>query len=161
MATRKRNRTSKKFKYFYLDKKLYRVLRSSRAKDQIIAWSYLDQKRVMFIYSDVIKYMQNAFTLTEVSKILNKHRVTIQDYMLEGKVRAPQKAVPIGKPESEWWAYIFSEDDVLELYDFILSAGRNIEDLPNKRELTALLKNNIILYTKTSDGKFVPVWKAD
>jgi hypothetical protein len=27
--------------------------------------------------------------------------------------------------------------------------------------LMAILKHNIILYTKTEEGKFVPVWKAE
>jgi len=33
--------------------------------------------------------------------------------------------------------------------------------LPSRSELQAILKHNLILYTKTEDGKFVPVWKAE
>lgn len=161
MANRKRKTQRKTFKYFYLNKKLHKVIRISRVKDSIVAWSYLDHKRVMYSYSDVIKNMQNAYTMTEVGKILNKHKVTIEDYILEQKILPPQKAYPIGKKDSKWSKYLFSEDDILDLHEFILSAGRNIESLPNRNELKALLKHNIILYTRTNDGKFVPVWKAD
>jgi len=162
MVRSKGNRTQEKFRYFYLNKKLHKVLKSSRVKNTLIAWSYEDKKRVLYVFSDVKKYKQNAYTLAEVCKMLNKHRVTIQDYILEGKVRAPQKVYPIGNAENfKWSQYMFSEDDILELYDYIISAGREIEKLPTKSELKALIKHNIILYTKTSEGQFVPVWKSN
>jgi hypothetical protein len=162
MARSKGNRTQEKFWYFFLNGKIHKVLKTSRVRDTLIAWSYPDKKRVLYVFSDVRKHKQNAYTLTEVAKMLNKHRVTIEDYILEGKVRAPQKIYPIGNSESlKWSQYMFSEDDVLEVYDYILSAGRMIEDLPTKSELKALMKHNIILYTKTSEGNFVPVWKAN
>ena len=42
--------------------------------------------------------MENAFSLTQVCELLNKHKVTIEDYILEGKIRTPQKVYPIGDP---------------------------------------------------------------
>ena len=45
-------------------------------------------------------------------------------------------------------------------HQFIIDAG-HIRDLPSRSELQAILKHNLILYTKTDDGKFVPVWKAE
>ena len=44
----------------------------------------------------------------------------------------------------------------------VLDRARNYssKNVPSKTELQAILKNNIILYTKTDSG-FVPVWKAD
>ena len=105
--------------------------------------------------------MQTAYTLTQVAQILNKHRVTIQDYILEGKIKSPQKVYPISNPENENWSkYMFSESDILDLHQYILDVGHS-SDLPSKTELLAILKNNLILYTKTEDGKFVPVWKAE
>jgi hypothetical protein len=54
---------------------------------------------------------------------------------------------------------MFSESSILKLHEYILEAGYS-KNLPSKAELKALLKNNMILYTKTVDG-FVPVWKAE
>ena len=105
--------------------------------------------------------MQNAYTLTQVAKILCKHRVTVQDYILDGKIRSPQKVYPISNPDHQNWSkYMFSESDILDLHQFILDAGHSSE-IPSKTQLLAILKNNLILYTKTEDGKFVPVWKAE
>jgi hypothetical protein len=161
MARANRRAPRKKFVYFFINGSIHKVLRSSRSKDELVAWCYPDKKRVLYSYALVQKNMQNAYTLTQVAKILNKHRVTIQDYILEGKIKAPQKVYPIGNPDHENWSkYMFSESDILDLHQYILDAGHS-SDLPSKTELMAILKNNLILYTKTEDGKFVPVWKAE
>ena len=160
MARENRHRLRKKFVYFFLNGKVHKVLRLSRARDEVIAWSYLDKKRMMYSYSQVDKNMEKAYTILETSKILGRHRVTIEEYILQGKIRQPQKVYPISNPESTWSKYMLSESDILDIHQFILDDG-HIRDLPSKAELKALLKNSLILYTKTTDGKFVPVWKAE
>jgi hypothetical protein len=160
MARENRQRLRKKFVYFFLNGKVHKVLRLSRAKDEVIAWSYLDGKRVMYSYAQVDKHMERAYGIVEVSKILGRHRVTIEEYILQGKVKQPQKVYPISNPDSSWSKYMFSESDILDIHQFIIDAG-HIRDLPSRSELQAILKHNLILYTKTDDGKFVPVWKAE
>ena len=160
MARENRQRLRKKFVYFFLNGKVHKVLRLSRAKDEVIAWSYLDNKRVMYSYAQVDKHMERAYGIVEVSKILGRHRVTIEEYILQGKVKQPQKVYPISNPDSSWSKYMFSESDILDIHQFIIDAG-HIRNLPSRSELQAILKHNLILYTKTDDGKFVPVWKAE
>ena len=160
MARENRQRLRKKFVYFFLNGKVHKVLRLSRAKDEVVAWSYLDKKRVMYSYAQVDKNMEKAYTILETSKILGRHRVTIEEYILQVKIKQPQKVYPISNPESTWSKYMLSESDILDIHQFIIDAG-HIRDLPSRSELQALLKHNLILYTKTTDGKFVPVWKAE
>ena len=160
MARENRQRLLKRFVYFFLNGKIHKVLRLSRAKDEVVAWSYLDKKRMMYSYSQVDKNMEKAYTITEVGKILGRHKVTIEEYILQGKIKQPQKVYPISNPESAWSKYMLSESDILDIHEFIIDAG-HIRDLPSRSELQALLKHNLIMYTKTEDGKFVPVWKAE
>ena len=160
MAREKRPGIRKKFLYFFLNGKIHKVLRSSRARDEVVAWCYPDAKRVLYPYSLVKKNMENAYSTTEAAKLLNRHKVTIEEYILQGKVKAPQKVYPISNPESKWSKYMFSESDILDIHQFIIDAGY-IRELPSRTELQALLKHNVILYTKTNDGSFVPVWKAE
>ena len=109
MARQKRTAKPKKFRYFFLNDKIHKVIRSSRSKDELVAWCYPDKKRVLYSYHQVNKYMENAFTVVEVAAMLNKHRVTIQDYIIEGKIKSPQKIYPIGKASEEtWFKYMFS-----------------------------------------------------
>ena len=161
MAISKRNRVSKKLRYFFLNDKIHKVLSASRSKDELIAWCYPDRKRVLYSYSQVRKNMENAYSIVEVSAMLNKHRVTIQDYILEGKVMTPAKIYPIAEPDSETWSkYMFNQKHILDIHQHILDSGHSSE-IPSKAELQGLLKNGFILYTKTEEGKFVPVWKAE
>ena len=160
MARENRQRLRKKFVYFFLNGKVHKVLRLSRAKDEVVAWSYVDKKRVMYSYAQVDKNMERAYTVLEAGKILGRHRVTIEEYILQGKIKQPQKVYPISNPESTLSKYMLSESDILDIHQFIIDAG-HIRDLPSRAELQALLKHNLILYTKTTDGKFVPVWKAE
>jgi len=160
MVRKNRQGLRKKLFYFFLNGKIHKVLKASRAKDEIIAWSYPDKKRVMYSYSQVEKSMENAYSIVEVGKILGRHRVTIEEYILQGKIKKPQKVYPISNPDSTWSRYMLSESDILDIHQFIIDAG-HIRDLPSRSELQALLKHNLILYTKTVDGSFVPVWKAE
>ena len=160
MVRKNRQGLRKKLFYFFLNGKIHKVLKASRAKDEIIAWSYPDKKRVMYSYSQVDKSMEKAYSIVEAGKILGRHRVTIEEYILQGKIKRPQKVYPIGNPDSTWSRYMLSESDILDIHQFIIDAG-HIRDLPSRSELQALLKHNLILYTKTVDGSFVPVWKAE
>lgn len=161
MARSKRDSKSKVLRYFFLNDKIHKVISSSRSKDELIAWCYPDKKRMLYSYSQVKKNMEQAYGITQVSQMLNKHRVTIQDYILEGKVLPPAKIYPIGAPESKSWSkYMFSQKDIMDIHQHILDSGHSSE-VPSKTELQGLLKNNFILYTKTDEGKFVPVWKAE
>ena len=159
MVRKKRSGIRKKFLYFFLNNKLHKVIRMSRARDELVAWCYSDKKRVLYSYVDVQKNMENAYTIKQVGALVGRHKVTIEEYILQGKITTPQKVYPISKPESTWSKFMFSESDILKLHEYILEAGYT-KNIPSKAELRALLKNNMILYTKTETG-FVPVWKAE
>ncbi len=160
MVKSKRTGTRKKLLYFFLNNKLHKVIRLSRARDELVAWCYIDKKRVMYSYFDVQKNMEKAYTIKQVGILLGRHKVTIEEYILQGKISVPQKIYPISNPESSWYKFMFSESDILKLHEYILEAGYT-KNIPSKAELKALLKNNMILYTKSSEGNFVPVWKAE
>ena len=161
MARTKRDSKSKSLRYFFLNDKIHKVLRASRSKDELVAWCYPDRKRVMYSYSQVKKNMETAYSIKEVSIMLNRHRVTIQDYIIEGKVSTPSKIYPIGEPDSTTWSkYMFNQKNILDIHQHILDSGHS-KEIPSKAEIQALFKNNLVLYTKTQEGKFVPVWKAE
>ena len=160
MARGKRQTVRKKFLYFFLNGKIHKVLKSSRARDEVVAWCYPDRKRVLYSYSLVEKNMENAYSIKDAGKLLNRHKVTIEEYILAGKIKVPQKVYPISNPDSSWFKFMLSESDILDIHQFILDDGY-LTNLPSRTELKALLKHNMILYTKTVDGSFVPVWKAE
>ena len=104
--------------------------------------------------------MENAYSTKQVAQMLGKHKITIEDYILDGKIRYPQKVYPIGNPDSTWYKFMYSESDIMDIHEFILESGYS-KNMPSRNEMRALLKHNTILYTKTNEGNFVPVWKAE
>lgn len=161
MAGKSRTRKTKRLVYFFLDGKIHKSLRISRARDEITAWCYPDRRRVMYSYSLVKKSMQNAYSIKDAASLLNRHKVTVENYILDGKIQQPNRIYPISNPDSPGWTkYMLSENDVLKIHQFILDDGYTV-DVPSRSELLALLRNDTILYTKTTDGRFVPVWKAE
>jgi hypothetical protein len=160
MVRKNRQSTRKKLQYFFLNGKVHKVIKSARARDEMIAWCYPDKKRMLYPYSLVEKNMENAYSIKDAGKLLNRHKVTIEEYILAGKIKEPQKVYPLSNPDSTWFKFMLSESDIMDIHQFILDQGY-LRDLPSKAELKALLKHNMILYTKTVDGSFVPVWKAE
>jgi hypothetical protein len=160
MAREHRRSIQKRLFYFFLNDKVHKIIKAHRAKDELIAWCYPDKKRVLYSYSQVEKYAETAYTVKQAAEILGKHKITIENYILKGKVKEPEKIYPIGNPESSWTQFMLRESDIMDLHEFIADVGYS-KNLPSKAELRAILKHNLILYTKSSDGKFVPVWKAE
>ena len=160
MVRTKRQRTRKRLQYFFLNGKVHKAIKYSRARDEMIAWCYPDGKKVLYSYNLVERNMENAYSVKDAGVLLNRHKVTIEEYILQGKIKSPQKVYPISNPDSKWFKFMFSESDILDIHQFILDQGY-IRDLPSRTELQAILKHNLILYTKTNDGRLVPVWKAE
>lgn len=157
----------KKLRYFYLNDQLHKVLSINHPQDICVAWNYPEGKRVGYVWSDLRRRHEKAFSLTEVSKMINRHRVNIEKYILAGEIKAPQRAYTLdgNQTPSKYW---FSEKDVYDLHDYLLTVhiGRPRKDgkitpgrMPSKAELRAMMRHDVQMYTKTESGEFVPVWK--
>ena len=167
-------RKPRKLNYFYLDAAgrgpmLHRRLHINRGADQITTWCYPLHKRVAYTYSDVKKNMDPAFTTQEVAKMLNRRRETVERAILNGYVEEPQHAYTLDENKRKF-KYMWHESNIMELHKHFSSMhkGRPRKDglvTPQKlltaRELRALVRNQEILYIRTDDGEFRPVWDAE
>ena len=158
---------SNSLKYFYLNSDLHRILRIVRPSDLVECWNYREEKRVMYVWSDTRKRLGKAFTLQDVSKMIGRHRVQLEHYILDGNIRTPQRIYSLDGNKRPG-KYLLSEQDVLELHDYLLTVhiGRPRKDgritpgkTPTKAELRAMMKHELITYVKTSDNEFRPMWK--
>ena len=102
MARKNRQRSRKKLQYFFINGKIHKVIKSTRAKDELIAWCYPDKKRMLYSYHLIEKNMENAYSVKDAAALLNRHKVTVEEYILAGKIKEPQKVYPISNPESKW-----------------------------------------------------------
>lgn len=167
MVRKNRKSPERRILYFYLNNALHKALQINRADDTIVAWNFLEEKRVAYNYSDVQKNKQHAYSISEVGKLINRHVDTIKRHLRSGDIKKPQQAHSLDD-KNTLGRYFFSDDDIRQIREFFKTVhiGRPRKDgnvtasnIPSKAELEALLKNETILYAKNSDGTFVPVWK--
>jgi hypothetical protein len=167
MVKPKRKRSSKTLRHFYLNDELHKTLNVFRSEDMLIAWNYPQHKRVAYALSDSRRNMQRAYGVSQVAMMFGRERLSILRYIYEGKINAPQKSYLIEDSTREG-RYYFSENDIYQIHDYLLTVNRGrpradgerrSTDAPSRRELEALIKNDTVLYVKSSDGEFIPVWK--
>jgi hypothetical protein len=87
-----------------------------------------------------------------------------------GIVPPPTGTVKGGKRMFQKLSY-YSEDDIFTIRESIAKIhkgrprkdGRTTanKDVPTERELRSLLGDAIMLYTKTEDGRFIPIWAEE
>lgn len=167
MAIQQRRKVRKKPKHFFINGELHKVLRINRGEDLVHSWSYPQEKRVIYVWSETQKKMQRAFSISEVSAMLDRHPVVIRKYILDGEIQQIQKTYSLDgrkKPGK----YFFSEDDVRSFHEYLCTKnlGRPRKDgilvqypLPSRSELEAMLRQDTIVYVKDKAGEFMPVWK--
>jgi hypothetical protein len=170
MVNKKRKGTPKKVRYFFLNNMLHKTLHVNRASDLITTWCYPEKRRAAYSWSETQKNMEKAYSITEVAFILSRHRMTIDSYIREGKIRTPQRMYKLDGKFNQLGKYMFSEKDILELHEYCstISVGRprkdgliNSSGLPTRSELKAVLKESAVMYIKNDDGDFIPVWKEN
>jgi hypothetical protein len=161
-----RNSTTR-LRYFYLNSKLHKVLRRSRAEDLIVAWDYQMGKRVAYSLADVNKNKQHAYPIKEVVQLIGKHEDTIKMHLYRGDLKFPQRVYSLNGNKTPG-KYFWSEDNIREMHDFFktvhrgrprIDGGITPGNMPSRSELEAMMKQENILYVKNNDGEFVPVWK--
>ena len=87
MGRKTRSKSSTRLRYFYLNGKLHKILRRSRAEDLIVAWDYQLGKRVAYNLTDVEKNKQHAYPISEVVKIIGRHEDTIKQHLYKGNIK--------------------------------------------------------------------------
>ena len=166
-ARGKKGKRGKSLKFFYLNGDLHMRLHVNRGDDILTAWNFSQHKRVGYSYTHVRQRAEKAYRTPEVAEMLNRGPQTLELAILRGDIRAPQKnySIRTGTP----WGYFWSHEDIMDARDYLATVhrGRPRKDglvtpqaLPTKRELRAMLEQEVILYTKTDSGEFVPSWKA-
>ena len=157
---------SVKSKYFFLNGTLHRIVKSNYSANMIYALDMEKKEIVKYTYSDYKKFKKKAFTIKDVSKMVKRHPDRIRKAFKEGMVSKP---VLIEIPNRNG-IYYFSEENIYELRDHFASThvGRKRVDgiitpksVPSRQELDAMMGKTKMLYMRTEEGNFVPVWKTE
>lgn len=152
---------------FFINDKLVRVITSNRGENIIYLYNINDEKNQSMLYSDFKKHRKRAYTVISTAKLLNRGPAQIYRYINDGIIKPPTGALPNGERMFRKLSY-YSEDDIFEIREAIskIHRGRPRKDglivnnnVLTEQELRAKMGDALILYTRTEDGRFIPVWQ--
>jgi len=155
---------SKKVWFFNGD--LVRAHHLNRANGIVSVYNITKDRIESCLLSDFKKNRERAFTVAETALLVNRHRKYLPRLMQSGTIPHPTGAQFGGKGRFGIRSY-YSESQVHEIRDILASfhVGRPRKDglitndiTPTKQELTRRIGTGILTYTRTEEGKFVPLW---
>ncbi len=153
-------------KVFFLNGDLVRVHHFNRSNGIMSVYNITKDQIESCLVSDFKKNRERAYTVGETAELVNRHKKYLPDLMKRGIIPHPTGSQKGGATGWQVRSY-YSESQVHEIRDILASyhMGRPRKDklitndiTPSKQELTRRMGSGILTYTRTEDGRFIPVW---
>jgi hypothetical protein len=153
-------------KVYFLNGDLVRIHHSNRSNGIMSVYNITKDRVESCLSSDFRKNRERAYTVIETSRLINRHSKYLPMLMKEGKIPEPMGASLNGVRAWQVRSY-YSESQVREIRDTLAtySIGRprfdgliNNSVTPTRQELQRRMGDGILTYTRTEDGRFIPVW---
>lgn len=163
---RPRQKNPKLGKYFFIDRRLHKVLRVNAPANLMEAWSFEEDCKVTLLYTDYRKLAKKAITTEKAAQILNVSKRTLTRAIAGGHIKEPKRSHPLKETSTMrylWWGL----EDILAVHEYLLTKhyGRPRHDggitpnqnLPTRAEIIAKMTDQMVLYAKEGD-RFVPTY---
>lgn len=153
-------------KVWFLNGKLVRVHHLNRSNGIMSVYNIIDDCIESCLVSDFKKHRQRAYTVGETAQLVNRHKKYMPSLMRRGIIPHPTGSQKGGATGWQVRSY-YSESQVREIRDILASysIGAPRKDklitnniTPTPQELTRRMGDGILTYTRTEDGRFIPVW---
>ena len=153
-------------KIWFLNGDLVRLHHSSRSTGMVSFYNITKDRLETCLRSDFRKNREKAYTVAETSILVNRHRKYMPRLIKSGMIPPPVGAKVNGERGFRIRSY-YSESHVREIRAILASIhiGQPRKDglitnnmTPTSQELTRRMGEGILTYTKTEDGRFIPVW---
>jgi len=155
---------------FFINKELVKILHRNKPANICTLYNYIHDKEQTMIYSDFKKHRKRAYTVATTMRIFKRSRMQFERWMNQGIVPKPTGAAKGGIRAWQTMSY-YSEDDLFAIREAMtkihIGKPRNdgrvtpAKDVLSEKDLRSLLGDGIMLYTKTEDGRFIPVWQEE
>jgi len=151
---------------WFLNGDLVRLYHSSRSTGMVTVYNINKDRIETCLRSDFRKNRQRAYTIAETAILVNRHRKYMPSLIKRGVIPPPVGSSIGGITGFQIRAY-YSEDHVRDIRAILASIhiGQPRKDglitnnmTPTNQELTRRMGDGILTYTKTEDGRFIPVW---
>lgn len=151
---------------WFLNNCLVKVHHYNRSDGTIALYNMTkDIIEICFIL-DFKKNRQRAYSVAETAKLVNRHRKYMPS-LIRRQIIPPPMGIKLGGKRGFQIRSYYSEEQVKEIRDILASIhiGQPRKDglitnnmTPTKQELTRRMGTGILTYTKTEDGRFIPIW---
>ena len=153
-------------KIYFLNGDLVRVHHLNRSNGIVSVFNINKGRLESCLIGDFKKSRERAYTVNETSKLVNRHRKYIPQLSGRGTIPLPT-GQSLNKERGWQIRSYYSENQVHQIRDILAtySMGRPRKDglinndiTPTRQELTRRMGDGILTYTRTDDGRFIPVW---
>jgi hypothetical protein len=153
-------------KIWFLNNDLVRLHHMTRSSNIVSLYNITKNQFESCLRNDFVKNRKRAYTVAETARLVNKHRKYFPSLIKRGIIPPPIGAQENGTRAWQVRSY-YSELQVKEIRDILstIHRGRPRKDnlitnnsVPNPQELTQKMGDGILVYTKTKDGRFIPIW---
>jgi hypothetical protein len=151
---------------WFLNNDLVRVEHISRSAGIVTLHNLTQDRRETTTVIEFKKKRKRAFTVKETAQLLNCHRKHIPRLVKRGVIPDPIGELPGGERAFHYLSY-YSEEVIMEARKAMsqIHHGAARKDglitnnkTPTEQELRYSMGDGILLYTKTEDGRFVPIY---
>lgn len=153
-------------KVWFLNKDLVRPHHFGRSTGLVTLYNITKDRFETCLISDFKKHREKAYTIGETATLINRHKKYIPSLIKRGIIPPPIGASKDGKRAWQVRAY-YSESTIKEIREILASihiGGPRKDGLvtnnmtPTSQELTRRMGQGILTYTRTEDGRYIPVW---
>ena len=153
-------------KIWFLNGDLVRLYHSSRSTGLVSVYNINKDRIETCLRVDFRKKREKAYTVAETARLINRHRKYIPSLIKRGVIPPPVGSSINGKTGWQIRSY-YSESAVKVIRDILASIhiGQPRKDglvtnnmTPKNQELTRRMCEGILTYTKTDDGRYIPIW---
>jgi hypothetical protein len=153
-------------KVWFLNGDLVRVHHLNRSNGIMSVYNIIKDQIESCLVSDFKKNRERAYTVGETADLVNRHKKYMPNLMKREVIPSPTGSQKGGATGWQVRSY-YSESQVRQIRDILASyhMGRPRNDklltnniTPSTQELTRRMGDGILTYTRTEDGRFIPVW---
>jgi hypothetical protein len=153
-------------KVWFLNGDLVRVHHLNKSNGIMSVYNIIKDQIESCLVTDFKKNREKAYTVGETAQLVNRHKKYMPSLMKRGIIPHPTGSQKGGATGWQVRSY-YSQSQVYEIRDILASyhIGRPRNDglitndmTPTRQELTRRMGDGILTYTRTEDGRFIPVW---
>lgn len=153
-------------KVWFLNGDLVRIHHYNKSNGIMSVYNITKDRIESCLISDFKNKRERAYTVGQTADLVNRHKKYMPRLMKRGVIPSPMGSQKGGKTGWQVRSY-YSESQVKEIRDILATyhIGRPRKDklvtndiTPTKQELTRRMGDGILTYTRTEDGRFIPVW---